>query len=47
MFNSQDLQDILTLLNFHEDWDEIKELYDIDMNSLSDKIYSALDSTND
>jgi hypothetical protein len=45
MFNHQDLEDILTLIEFHENWDEIKELYDIDMNSLFDKVYSALDNT--
>jgi hypothetical protein len=47
MFNQKDLEDILTLLHFHEDWEEIKELYDIDMNSLFDKVHSALDNTND
>ena len=46
MFNQKDLEDILTLINFHEDWDEIQELYDIDMNSLFDKVHSALDNTN-
>lgn len=46
MFNHQDLEDILTLIEFHENWDEIQELYDIDMNSLFDKVYSALDNTN-
>jgi len=47
MFNQEDLQNILTLINFHEDWDEIKELYDIDLNSLFDKVHTALDNTND
>jgi hypothetical protein len=47
MFNQEDLQSILTLIEFHEDWDEIKELYDIDLNSLFDKVHVALDNTND
>ena len=47
MFNQEDLQNILTLINFHDDWDEIKELYDIDLNSLFDKVHAALDNTND
>ena len=47
MFNQEDLQNILTLINFHEDWDEVKELYDIDLNSLFDKVHTALDNTND
>ena len=47
MFNQEDLQNILTLIEFHEDWDEIKELYDIDLNSLFDKVHVALDNTND
>ena len=47
MFNQEDLQNILTLINFHDDWDEVKELYDIDMNSLFDKVHAALDNTND
>jgi len=47
MFNQEDLQNILTLINFHEDWDEVKELYDIDLNSLFDKVHAALDNTND
>ena len=47
MFNKEDLQSILTLIEFHENWDEIKELYDIDLNSLFDKVHVALDNTND
>jgi hypothetical protein len=44
MFNQEDLQNILTLINFHDDWDEVKELYDIDLNSLFDKVHAALAS---
>jgi hypothetical protein len=44
MFNQEDLQNILTLIEFHEDWDEIKELYDIDLNSLFDKVHAAFAS---
>ena len=47
MFNQEDLQNILTLINFHDDWDEVKELYDIDLNSLFGKVHAALDNTND
>jgi len=47
MFNQEDLQSILTLIEFHDDWDEVKELYDIDLNSLFDKVHAALDNTND
>ena len=47
VFNQQDLESILALINFHDDWDEIKELYDIDLNSLFDKVHSALEHVND
>ena len=46
-FTQEDLQNILTLIDFHEDWDEVKELYDIDLNSLFDKVHAALDNIND
>lgn len=47
VFNQQDLESIRTLITFHDDWDEIKELYDIDLNSLFDKVHSALEHVND
>ena len=46
-FTQEDLQNILTLIDFHDDWDEVKELYDIDLNSLFDKVHAALDNIND
>jgi hypothetical protein len=47
MFNQEDLQNILTLIEFHEDWDEVKDVWGFDLNSLFDKVHAALDSTND
>jgi len=46
-FTQEDLQNILTLIDFHDNWDEVKELYDIDLNSLFDKVHAALDNIND
>jgi len=47
MFNQEDLQNILTLINFHDDWDEVKDVWGFDMNSLFGKVHAALDNTND
>ena len=41
MFNQEDLQNILTLIEFHEDWDEVSEIVGVNVALLHDKV-SAL-----
>jgi hypothetical protein len=41
-----DLQDLLTLIDFFDDWDEVKEVWDIDIEPLIDKISDLLTQSN-
>ena len=44
--NNSDLENILTLIDFHEDWDEVKEIWGFDIESLRDKVFSMMEDLN-
>jgi hypothetical protein len=37
-----DIQNILTLIDFHDDWDEVKEVWGFDIEPLFDKLNDLL-----
>jgi hypothetical protein len=37
-----DIQNILTLIDFHDDWDEVKEVWGFDIEPLLDKLNDLL-----
>jgi hypothetical protein len=40
--NETDLQNLLTLIDFHDDYDEVKEVWGFDIGPLREKIVSEL-----
>jgi hypothetical protein len=40
--NETDLQNLLTLIDFHDDYDEVKEVWGFDIVPLREKIVSEL-----
>jgi hypothetical protein len=41
-FNETDLQNLLTLIDFHDDYDEVKEVWGFDIGPLREKIVTEL-----
>ena len=39
---SDDIQNLLTLIDFHDDWDEVKEVWGFDIEPLFDKLHDML-----
>ena len=40
--NETDLQNLLTLIDFHDDYDEVKEVWGFDIEPLREKIVTEL-----
>jgi hypothetical protein len=40
--NETDLQNLLTLIDFHDDYDEVKEVWGFDIEPLREKIVAEL-----
>ena len=43
---TDDLQDLLTLIDFHDDYEEVKDVWGIDLEPLRDKVSDLLTQTN-
>jgi hypothetical protein len=41
-FNETDLQNLLTLIDFHDDYEEVKDVWGIDLEPLREKIVAEL-----
>ena len=39
---TDDLQDLLTLIDFHDDYEEVKDVWGIDLEPLRDKVSDLL-----
>jgi hypothetical protein len=42
MLTANDIQNILTLIDFHDDWDEVKEVWGVDLEPLHNKLCDML-----
>ena len=42
ILNETDLQNLLTLIDFHDDYDEVKEVWGFDIGPLREKIVADL-----
>ena len=42
MLTNTDIQNILTLIDFHDDWDEVKEVWGFDLEPLHNKLCGML-----
>ena len=42
MLTNTDIQNILTLIDFHDDWDEVKEVWGFDIEPLHAKLCDML-----
>ena len=38
----EDIQALLTLIEFHDDWDEVSEIVGVDVSALYDKVSALL-----
>jgi hypothetical protein len=38
-----DIQNILTLIDFHDNWDEVKDAWGFDIEPLFDKLHAMLE----
>ena len=38
-----DIQNLLTLIDFHDDWDEVKDVWGFDIEPLFDKLHAMLE----
>ena len=45
-FTTDDLQDLLTLIDFHDDYEEVKDVWGIDLEPLRDKVSDLLTQSN-
>ena len=43
---TDDLQDLLTLIDFHDDYEEVKDVWGIDLEPLRDKVSDLLTQSN-
>ena len=43
---SDDIQNLLTLIDFHDDWDEVKDVWGFDIEPLFDKLHNMLQEAN-
>lgn len=43
MFTFEELDSIRTLIEFHDDWDECKEIWGFDLETLHDKVTSLME----
>ena len=41
-FTADDLQNLLTLIDFHDDYEEVKDVWGIDLEPLREKIVTEL-----
>ena len=46
MLTTNDIQNILTLIDFHDDFEEVKEIWGFDIETLRNKVSDLLTNSN-
>ena len=46
MLTANDIQNILTLIDFHDDFEEVKEIWGFDIETLRNKVSDLLTNSN-